>query len=83
MAGAEQQVALTVSVDDQHLARIDSVAAALREAGMSVERSMATIGTITGSVPASRLSAVRATQGVADVEAQREFQLPPPESPIQ
>jgi hypothetical protein len=83
MADVEQHVPLTVSVDDAHLDRIDHVAARLRDAGMSVERSLATIGTITGSAPASKLSAVRATEGVADVEAEREFQLPPPDSPVQ
>jgi hypothetical protein len=83
MAETEQHVPLTVSVDDEHLDAMDEVEQLLREAGMSVERSLAAIGTITGSAPASKLSAVRATEGVADVEAEREFQLPPPDSPVQ
>jgi hypothetical protein len=83
MADADPHVRVTVSVDDAHLDRIDHVAARLREAGMNVERSLATIGTITGSAPASKLSAVRATEGVAGVEAEREVQLPPPDSPVQ
>jgi hypothetical protein len=83
MASTEQQVALTVSVDDEHLDDLPKVAARLREAGMQVERALPTIGTITGSVPASKLHAVRATEGVADVEESREYQLPPPDSPIQ
>ena len=83
MADADRHVRLTVSVDDAHLDRIDDVEAALREAGMSVERSLAAIGTITGLVPASKLPAVRATEGVAAVEAEREFRLPPPDSPVQ
>jgi hypothetical protein len=83
MASTEQQVALTVSVDDEHLDRLENVADRLREAGMRVERALPTIGTITGAVPASKLQAVRAIEGVADVEESREYQLPPPDSPIQ
>jgi hypothetical protein len=83
MADANRHVPVIVSVDDEHLDRIDHVAARLREAGMRVGRSLATIGTITGSVPASKLSAIRVTEGVAAVEPQREVQLPPPDSPVQ
>jgi hypothetical protein len=83
MADADRHVPIIVSVDDEHLDHMEHVAARLREAGMRVERSLATIGTITGSAPASELSAVRATEGVASVEAAREVQLPPPDSPVQ
>jgi hypothetical protein len=83
MAPTEPQVALTVSVDDEHLDRLENVADRLREAGMQVDRALPTIGTITGAVAASKLPALRAVEGVADVEESREYQLPPPDSPIQ
>jgi hypothetical protein len=83
MAPTEPQVALTVSVDDEHLDRLENVADRLREAGMQVDRALPAIGTITGAVAASKLAALRAIEGVADVEESREYQLPPPDSPIQ
>jgi hypothetical protein len=83
MPDADPHVPLAVSVDDAHLDRIEHVAARLRDAGMRVERSLQTIGTITGSAPESKLAALRATEGVAAVERQREYQLPPPDSPVQ
>jgi hypothetical protein len=76
-------VSLLVSVDDDHLDRLDDVAAELRAAGMEIQRAMPTLGTITGSVPAAHVEDIRAVKGVADVESGREVQLPPPDSPIQ
>jgi hypothetical protein len=83
VAPLDQRVAVIVSVDDQHLDRLTEVESRLRAAGMEVERSLPSIGTISGSAPAAKLHAVRAIEGVADVEEGREYQLPPPHSPVQ
>jgi methylmalonyl-CoA mutase cobalamin-binding subunit len=83
MASTDQDVALVVSVDDDHLDHVAEVEQRLRAAGMHVERSLPTIGTISGSAPADVVQALRSTEGVANVEKSREYQLAPPESPIQ
>jgi hypothetical protein len=83
MASAEQSVALVISVDDAHLDRVPEVERRLREAGMHVDRSLPSIGAISGSAPAAIVHALRSTEGVADVEESREYQLAPPDSPIQ
>jgi len=74
---------ITVTVADAHLASIDDVAVRLREAGMEVETVLAAIGIITGSVADDRLAALEAVPGVAAVEEQTDFQIPPPESDVQ
>ena len=55
----------------------------LRGAGLEVERSLSSIGTITGHVDSHRLDGLSKVQGVAAVEAERSFQLPPPDAKIQ
>jgi hypothetical protein len=74
---------VTVTVDDAHAGSIDAVAARLRDAGMDVERVLPAIGVITGSVDASRLHLVEAADGVASVEEQASFKLPPPGADVQ
>jgi hypothetical protein len=75
--------AVTVTVADSHLAQIEEIADRLRAAGMQVEQVLATIGVITGTVPAAQLSALHAVEGVAAIEQQTRFQIPPPDAEVQ
>lgn len=75
--------AVTVTVADAHLARVADVADRLRAAGMEVEQVLAKIGVITGTVAAGRLSALETVKGVAGIERQTRFQLPPPDAEVQ
>jgi hypothetical protein len=60
------------------------VAAALREAGLRLDRTLPTTGVITGAVEdETALESLAAVEGVAAVEQAQEFQLPPPDEPIQ
>lgn len=74
---------ITVSVDDEHLAEIDAVAARLQEAGMQVEQVLPGIGVITGTVPGAQRTALATVAGVAGVEPQRTYRLPPPDADVQ
>jgi len=74
---------ITVTVHDDHVARIDEVAERLRRAGMDVEQTLPAVGLITGSVPPSARPAVAATEGVEAVEDETAFSLPPPDSDVQ
>jgi ligand-binding sensor domain-containing protein len=76
-------VSVSVTVDDEHLARIDDVAAELRANGMQVDRVLDQLGVISGSVPEDRQQSLRAVAGVQSVEASRHFQQPPPDAPVQ
>jgi len=74
---------ITVTVSDDHLGRIDEVAAALRTNGMQVRQVHGRIGMISGSAPDDRRQSLRAVDGVEAVEDEASFQLPPPDSPVQ
>ena len=74
---------VTVTVDEAHAGAIDEVAARLRDAGMDIDRVLGAIGVITGAVPASRLHVIEAVEGVASVEEQTSFKLPPPDAEVQ
>ncbi|GAA1225949.1 hypothetical protein [Pseudonocardia alaniniphila] len=69
-------VSVTVTVDDAHVGAIDQLADRLRAAGMDVEQVLRPVGVITGSAPAD-WEALADLDGVAAVEPQRTFRLPP------
>lgn len=74
---------ITVTIDDDHLARADEVAAQLRAAGMTVEQVLGTVGIITGSVGSAERASLSSVPGVAAVEVERSFQIAPPDAEIQ
>ncbi|MDQ4104006.1 MAG: ketohydroxyglutarate aldolase [Actinomycetota bacterium] len=55
----------------------------LRAAGMQVHQVLGSAGIITGAVTDAQRPAITQVPGVASVETQQEFQLPPPDSDIQ
>jgi hypothetical protein len=83
MTGGEGKASFLVSVDDEHVDDLPGVVERLRAAGMEVERQIGAIGVVTGWAEPSRLEALRAIEGVADVEQSREYRLPPPEADVQ
>jgi hypothetical protein len=74
---------ITVTLDDVHRERIEEVADQLRAAGMRDQHLLRTLGIITGTMPESRRDAIANVPGVAQVEDQEVFQLPPPDAEIQ
>lgn len=76
-------VRINVSVEDTHLRQIDDVAAKLRAAGMHVDQTLATIGCISGHATGELLNALRRVPGVAAVEPERAYQIPPPSADVQ
>jgi hypothetical protein len=74
---------IVVSVDDEYLGQIDEVVARLQAAGMQVEQVLRPVGVITGSVDHPCRPLLDAVTGVAAVEPQRAFRLPPPDADIQ
>jgi hypothetical protein len=74
---------VSVSVDNDHLDKIDEVAAELRSKGMQVDQVLSEVGVISGSVPDDLRQALETGSGVEGVEEAKSFQIPPPESDIQ
>jgi hypothetical protein len=76
----EPQQDIVVSVDPE---RATDVIERLREAGMQVTEALPTTGVVTGCVPASQVADLEQIDGVIAVEAARQVDLPPPDSPLQ
>lgn len=76
-------VLVSVTVGDDGRDHLDAVVASLRACGMDVERVLGTVGVVTGSVPADAVGALRGVAGVASVDEQLGYQLPPPDASIQ
>lgn len=64
---------VVVTVEDQHLPMIETVANALRLAGMNVTNVMPTVGTITGEVSHANMIALAKVAGVVAVEPDQEM----------
>lgn len=77
------KVNLSVSIEDQHLDRVEEVVKRVKRAGMSVEEVMEGVGIVTGSIEPEKLDSLRGVAGVAHVEASRHFSIAPPESDVQ
>lgn len=70
---------VTVTVSDDYLHRFSEVVERTKEAGLSVEREMEGIGTLSGSIDPSTVDSLLQLEGVAAVEHEEVFQLPPPD----
>jgi cell division protein ZapA (FtsZ GTPase activity inhibitor) len=68
---------MLISVRDSHLGSLDEIAKAAERAGMDVDAKMKEIGVVSGLIEADRIDALRAIDGVADVEEDKKFSLPP------
>lgn len=73
----------TAAVTDDHVDRIDEVADALRARGFSVEGVLADLGLITLDADPSIVDEAASIEGVDSVTASGDYQLPPPDAPIQ
>ncbi len=70
---ATEATRIVVTVNDQHLAKIQSVVKALKAAGMNVANTMATSGIITGAVAQHGIAALKKVPGVEAVEVDQEM----------
>ena len=55
----------------------------LRQAGFRIEQSLEAVGVVTGSVPEEKMASIREIEGVKSIELEQEYQLAPPDSPVQ
>jgi hypothetical protein len=74
---------IKVTAADDQMAQLDELADRLRAAGMEVDEVHRPIGIITGSVSSSARHSLQKLPGVAAVEDETTFQLPPPDADIQ
>jgi len=72
---------ISVTVEDGSDA--GTVAERLRAAGVRVDKVLSSIGVVTGSVAQDRKPEIARIEGVAAVEEQNTFRLPPPDADVQ
>ncbi|HSA51333.1 MAG TPA: hypothetical protein VLH10_14665 [Yinghuangia sp.] len=71
---------MTVAVDPERFAE---VVKALRGAGLNVEEEYAAIAAVVGGIAEEGVRGLADIPGVEAVDVEREFRLPPPDSPLQ
>ena len=74
-------IPVTVSVDDEHLNKLDDVVRQLREQGMTVDHVLVSLGIVTGSI--EDVDALRDVEGVLRVDLEERKGVPPPDQEIQ
>ena len=80
MSKAEEK-AIVVTVGDEALKDIQSLAEKLTAKGMSVKQVMPITGVIAGSVQAKKMAALKKVKGVLDVGFDAIAHLPGPDEP--
>lgn len=83
MAKKGKRVQVVVSVDDQHMPKVGQVASLCKKAGLQVDQALDEVGIITGSIPEDKLDQLSGVKGVASVEREQTYQIPPPGSNVQ
>lgn len=68
---SHESSAVIVTISDQYLKNIQTVAAELESAGMKVEKVLKTVGIITGPAPSSIIDTLSNVKGVVSVEPDR------------
>ncbi|MBC8114713.1 MAG: ketohydroxyglutarate aldolase [Candidatus Saccharimonas sp.] len=71
---------ISIVVDPDHF---DRIVQNLESSGLRVEQTLPSIGAVTGDLGDADISVLRSIEGVKAVEYEAEFQLPPPDSPLQ
>jgi len=77
------EVNVSLAVDDEYLAQFSAVVKQATAAGLHVDSTLEGIGVFTGTIDETKVADLRKVAGIAHVEGAREYQLAPPNSPVQ
>lgn len=77
MGKSGKKIDILVSLEDEHVDRIESISKRLRDEGMSVAEVLGNSGLITGSAAADVLPSLKKVPGVAAVEPDQQFTAGP------
>lgn len=76
-----QRVVISVDADDPYL--LNDIAERLVQAGLQVDNVLGELATIIGTCDAGDVHALESVPGVLEVEPERSYRLPPPDSDVQ
>jgi hypothetical protein len=74
---------LLVTINDESLAKMGTVVASLKKAGLTNIQQLKSIGVVSGQAAATKVEALKKVRGVRAVEESTWMQLPPPDAPVQ
>ncbi|MDQ4074696.1 MAG: ketohydroxyglutarate aldolase [Chloroflexota bacterium] len=74
---------VTISVADEYKDRFSDIVQQCEAAGLEVEQALPTIGVVSGAIDSDRFDDFSKMEGVAAIERERTYQIPPPDSDIQ
>lgn len=77
------KIKVSVSVDDAHVDRLTEVSMSLQLMGMDIEKTLQSIGVISGSVNSDQVNSLYQIEGVQHVESERSYQVAPPDADVQ
>jgi hypothetical protein len=77
------KVKVSVCIHNDHIDQIGQVSDSLRASGMDIEQTMPNIGIVSGSIESQQIEQLQEIAGVDSVELEQNYQLPPPNSPLQ
>lgn len=80
---AAQRVQVSLSVEDAYRDQFSAVVERATDAGLHVDSALESIGVLTGTIDQAKVAGLRKVKGIAAVEGEREYQLPPPPSRVQ
>lgn len=73
---------VVVLVTEDHLDDLPTVLAGMQTAGLVVDDVQDHLGTVTGSIDVDAIGRLETVPGVAVVERQRRYRLPPPDADV-
>ncbi len=76
-------VPVILALADDYVAKFAEVVQQCEAVGLKVDNGLAETGIVTGSIDEAMLADLEHVEGVAAVETQRAFLLPPPDDDVQ
>ncbi|MGH2534238.1 MAG: hypothetical protein ACRDJW_18370 [Thermomicrobiales bacterium] len=74
---------VNIAVADDYLDHFSEVVSDAERAGLQVEQELEALGIVSGVIEYTRLAGLYRVKGIATVDQERRYQLPPPESVVQ
>ena len=68
----EQEIPVNLGISDQYLDRFDEVVALVKEKGMTVQRTLRTLGIISGTISINKATSLKSLPGIAHFEPPRD-----------
>jgi hypothetical protein len=83
MAARTEKTGVVVTVQDDHLEKMDEVITRLKKEGFEVQHRMDESGFVQGLVNPEKIDSLAKLKGIKRVRPELTFEIAPPDSPVQ